>query len=152
LRSPAPRRSIRATGTWGKPLIPDYPGRELFRGVQLHSAQYRSPEPFRDQVVLIVGGGNSGAQILAEVSQVAEAFWVTLQEPRFLPDDVDGRVLFQRATERFLARQAGRAVEEPQGGLGDIVMMPSVREARARSALESVRPFVRFTKTGVIWP
>ncbi len=103
-------------------------------------------------MVLIVGGGNSGAQILAEVSQVAEAFWVTLQEPRFLPDDVDGRVLFQRATERFLARQAGRAVEEPQGGLGDIVMMPSVREARARSALESVRPFVRFTKTGVIWP
>lgn len=146
------RAVISATGTWGKPLIPDYPGREQFRGVQLHSAEYHSPEPFRDQVVLVVGGGNSGAQILAEVSQVAEAFWVTLKEPRFLPDDVDGRVLFQRATERFLARQAGKSIEEMPGGLGDIVMMPSVREARARGALESARPFVRFTETGVVWP
>jgi hypothetical protein len=120
--------------------------------VQLHSAEYRSPEPFRDRVVLVVGGGNSGAQILAEVSQVAEAFWVTLTEPRFLPDDVDGRVLFQRATERFLARQAGRLIEDAPGGLGDIVMMPGVREARERGALDSVRPFVRFTETGVVWP
>lgn len=146
------RAVISATGTWGKPLIPDYPGREQFRGVQLHSAEYRSPEPFRDKVVLIVGGGNSGAQILAEVSQVAEAFWVTLKEPRFLPDDVDGRVLFQRATERFLAHQSGHAIKEQAGGLGDIVMMPSVREARTRGALDSVRPFVRFTETGVVWP
>jgi len=146
------RAVISATGTWGKPFIPDYPERERFRGVQLHSAQYRSPEPFRDQVVLIVGGGNSGAQILAEVSQVAETFWVTLNEPRFLPDDVDGRVLFQRATERFFARQEGRSIEEPAGGLGDIVMMPPVRAARARGVLESVRPFVRFTETGVVWP
>ncbi len=146
------RAVISATGTWGKPLIPDYPGRERFRGVQLHSAEYRSPEPFRDQVVLVVGGGNSGAQIMAEVSQVAEAFWVTLREPRFLPDDVDGRVLFQRATERFLARQAGRPVAEEPGSLGDIVMMPPVREARVRGALDSVRPFVQFTEDGVLWP
>lgn len=146
------RAVISATGTWGKPVIPGYPERERFRGVQLHSAQYRSPEPFRDQVVLVVGGGNSGAQIFAEVSQVAETFWVTLKEPRFLPDDVDGRVLFQWATERYLARQAGRPAAEPPGGLGDIVMVPPVREARARGVLESVRPFVRFTETGVVWP
>jgi len=57
--------------------------------------------------VLIVGGGNSGAQILAEVSQVAEAMWVTPEPPRFLPDDVDGRVLFERATERFRSMQEG---------------------------------------------
>jgi hypothetical protein len=146
------RAVISAAGTWGKPVIPHYPGREHFRGVQLHSAQYRSPGPFRDQVVLVVGGGNSGAQIFAEVSQVAEAFWVTLKEPRFLPDDVDGRVLFQWATERYLARQAGRPAAEPPGGLGDIVMLPPVREARARGVLESVRPFVRFTESGVVWP
>jgi putative flavoprotein involved in K+ transport len=146
------RAVVSATGTWGKQLIPDYPGRGHFRGVQLHSAQYRSPEPFRDQVVLVIGGGNSGVQILAEVSRVAEAFWVTPREPRFLPDDVDGRVLFQRATERILARQTGRPIVEKPGGLGDIVMMPPVREARARGVLESVRPFVRFTETGVVWP
>jgi cation diffusion facilitator CzcD-associated flavoprotein CzcO len=146
------RAFVSATGTWGNPVIPDYPGRERFRGRQLHSAQYRSPEAFRDQVVLVVGGGNSGAQILAEVSQVAETLWVTLTEPRFLPDDVDGRVLFQRATERIRAAQEGRPYVVAPGGLGDVVMMPPVREARERGVLDSVRPFVRFSETGVVWP
>lgn len=143
---------ISATGTWNRPFIPTYPGQEQFRGVQLHSAHYRTPEPFRDQTVLIVGGGNSGAQILAEVSTVAETIWVTLTAPHFLPDDVDGQVLFQRATERILARQAGRMAEVPSGGLGDIVAVPSVRAARVRGVFDSVRPFVRFTEDGVVWP
>lgn len=146
------RAVVSATGTWSNPFIPDYPSRAQFQGTQLHSAHYRSPAPFRDQVVLVVGGGNSGAQIMAEVGQVAEAFWVTLHEPRFLPDNVDGRVLFQRATERIRAHQAGQASDESSGDLDDIVMVPPVREARSRGVLESVRPFVRFTQTGVVWP
>jgi cation diffusion facilitator CzcD-associated flavoprotein CzcO len=52
---------VSATGTWSSPYIPDYPGRDAFGGDQLHSAHYRSPEPFRGQRVLVVGGGNSGA-------------------------------------------------------------------------------------------
>ena len=55
---------------------------------------YRRPDPFSGQRVVVVGGGNSGAQILAEVSTVAATTWVTSRPPRFLPDDVDGRVLF----------------------------------------------------------
>jgi cation diffusion facilitator CzcD-associated flavoprotein CzcO len=47
---------------------------------------------------LVVGGGNSAAQLLAEISTVAAATtWVKLSPPRFLPDDVDGRVLFHVA-------------------------------------------------------
>src|SRR5687768_15156926 len=71
------RAVVSATGTWGKPYIPRYPGQELFRGIQIHSADYRIPALFAGQRVLIIGGGNSGAQILAEVSEVAEATWVT---------------------------------------------------------------------------
>lgn len=81
--------------------------------------------------MLIVGGGNSGAQILAEVSKVAKAIWVTLREPTFLADDVDGRVLFARATAKWEALQGGGAAA-PVGGLGDVVMIPAVKEARAR--------------------
>lgn len=51
--------------------------------------------------MLVVGGGNSGAQIYAELSEIADATWVTTKEPAFLPDDVDGRVLFEQATERL---------------------------------------------------
>jgi putative flavoprotein involved in K+ transport len=144
------RAVVSATGSWQCPYIPRYKGQEQFTGVQLHSAQYRSPHAFANQTVLIVGGGNSGAQILADVSQVAETIWVTLEPPRFLPDDVDGRVLFEQATARYVAQQTSE--QALQGSLGDIVMLPPVKEARARGVLESVRPFTRFTPTGVVWP
>lgn len=143
---------VSATGTWSNPFIPAYPGIELFQGQQLHSAHYVEAGPFSGQRVLVVGGGNSGAQILAEVSKVADTTWVTPTEPMFLPDDVDGRVLFERATERWKAQQEGRDIGQPVGGLGDVVMVPPVVEARERGVLHAVRPFVRFTRDGVVWP
>src|SRR5690606_29978743 len=91
-------------------------------------------------------------QILAEVSLVARTCWVTETPPVFLPDDIDGRVLFERATAKWKARQAGLPDSVPTGGLGDVVMVPSVRDARARGMLASRRPFVRMTEYGVRWP
>ncbi|WAL81118.1 ArsO family NAD(P)H-dependent flavin-containing monooxygenase [Pandoraea sp. XJJ-1] len=142
---------VSATGTWSAPYIPDYAGREIFRGRQMHSAQYRNPDDLRGKNVLVVGGGNSGAQILAEVSTVCNAMWVTLQEPAFLPDDVDGRVLFERATAKWQALRDGHTMTAPVGGLGDIVMVPPVRDARARGVLHSMRPFNHFDADGVVW-
>jgi cation diffusion facilitator CzcD-associated flavoprotein CzcO len=143
------RALVSATGTWGKPFIPDYPGSAVFTGQQLHSAHYRSPQAFAGKRVLVVGGGNSGAQIFAEVSTVANASWITPEPPAFLSDEVDGRVLFERATERWKAQQEGRVVDQPVGGLGDIVMVEPVREARDRGVLVAERPFQRFTAEGV---
>ena len=142
------RAVISATGTWRAPFIPDYPGRGEFRGDQLHSAHYRSPLAITGDRVLVVGGGNSGAQILSEVSQVAETIWVTSSPPRFLPDEVDGRYLFDRATELYKSGAAAHRVPS----LGDIVMVEPVREARDRGVLVARPPFVRFTETGVVWP
>lgn len=143
----AARQVVSATGTWSHPYSPDIPGRDQFQGTQVHSAHYVQPEDFAGQTVLVVGGGNSGAQIMAEVAPVARALWVTTHDPVFLPDDVDGRVLFERAVARMKAEPG----ETPVGGIGDIVMVPPVREARGRGDLTTVRPFVRMTATGVVW-
>jgi cation diffusion facilitator CzcD-associated flavoprotein CzcO len=145
------RAVISATGTWASPYIPDVPGRDAFEGLELHSAGYRSPETFSGQRVLVVGGGNSGAQIMAEVARYARATWVTLEEPRFLPDDVDGRVLFEQSTARYRAKQAGQD-PGPVFTLGDIVAVPTVRAARDRGDLAAVRPFGAMTSSGVVWP
>lgn len=146
------RAVISATGNWSQPFIPDMPGRDHFTGTQLHSATYARPEAFAGLSVLVVGGGNSGAQILAEVSRVAaRTTWVTEREPVFLPDDVDGRVLFERATARWQAEREGRPPPPAQGGLGDIVAVAPVREARARGALGSLRPFARLESHGAVW-
>ena len=143
----AARLVASATGTWSHPYIPDIPGRDLFQGTQVHSAHYVRPEDFAGQTVLVVGGGNSGAQIVAELAPVARTLWVTTHDPLFLPDDVDGRVLFERA----VARMKAGPNDTPVGGIGDIVMVPPVKEARARGDLSSVRPFERMTANGVVW-
>ena len=54
---------IVATGYNGAPFIPEWPGREGFAGDLIHSAEYMNPAPFRDRDVLVVGAGNSGAEI-----------------------------------------------------------------------------------------
>ena len=143
------RAVVCATGSWSHPFVPAYPGQHDFGGVQLHSAHYQKAAPFAGQRVLVVGGGNSGAQLLAEVSRVAQTTWVTEKEPRFLPDDVDGRVLFTQATQRYHAQ--GSETPAPPPSLGDVVMVDAVKEARSRGVLGSVRPFARFTRTGVVW-
>ncbi|WP_104992369.1 ArsO family NAD(P)H-dependent flavin-containing monooxygenase [Deinococcus sp. NW-56] len=149
-RTYSTRFLVSATGTWEAPFIPDIPGREQFGGTQVHSAFYRRAEDLAGQRVLIVGGGNSGAQILAEVSRVADVTWATLTPPSFLPDDLDGRVLFGVATQRYRAQQAGAAFQAPS--LGDIVMVAGVREARDRGVLRARELFTRMTGTGVVWP
>jgi putative flavoprotein involved in K+ transport len=140
---------VSATGTWSRPNVATYPG--SFAGRQLHTADYRRTSDFIDQRVLIVGGGNSAAQILAEISLVAETTWVTLRSPRFLPDDVDGRALFEIATRRHRARQLGEPDTGGAAGLGDIVMVDSVREARDRDVLHAREPFARLVDHGVRW-
>lgn len=142
------RAVVSATGN--SPFTPSYPGQDRFAGRQMHSAEYRDPEDLGGQSVLIVGGGNSGAQILAEVSKVADTTWVVQQSPRFMADDVDGRVLFTAATELRRARTEGRTAHGV-GGLGDIVMVESVKDARRRGVLHHRPVFERFVPGGVAW-
>ncbi len=138
---------ISSTGNWSHPVVPELPGAKAFLGEMRHSAFYKGVEHYRGKNVLVVGGGNSSAQIFAELDEVASAVWVTREASQFLPDDVDGRVLFERAT----ARITGQATEQPQGGIGDIAMVPLVKAARDRGVLKAKPMFTHFTPTGVVW-
>jgi putative flavoprotein involved in K+ transport len=145
------RAVVSATGTWARPVIPDVPGAERFRGTVLHSARYPGPAPFAGKRVVVVGGGNSGAQIAAELGAVATVTWATREPPTFLPDHVDGRYLFEQATARWTALREGRTPEPPRS-LGDVVAVEPVRAARARGWLDAVPMFTHFTERGVAWP
>jgi cation diffusion facilitator CzcD-associated flavoprotein CzcO len=142
---------VHATGNWQNPYIPNYIGREDFQGLQMHSAQYKNPTHFLDKKTLVIGGGNSGAQIASELLNFTQTTWVTLEEPMFLPEGVDGRTLLDIATKHWQGYQTGVIMEKPIGTLKDIVMVDSVRNAKAKNLLQAVRPFKKFTKKGVIW-
>lgn len=140
---------VSATGSFTNPYIPTIDRMNLFKGDVLHSCQYHTPDIFIGKRVAIVGEGNSGAQILAEVSRVTGTLWVTQREPRFLPDHIDGRFLFDAATQLYEAQKAGKTFKPPS--LGDIVMVESVKEARGRKVYRSLRPFDSFTEDSLVW-
>ena len=146
------RAVINATGSWRRPFVPRMPGAEDFTGSQLHTTGYRGREPFAGQRVVVVGGGNSGAQIAADLlPAAAEVTWVTRRPPRYLPDDVDGRALFALATGHVQATRRGEPSPGGVGSLGDIVAVPPVRQARDAGRLQAQPMFSGFTPTGIRW-
>ncbi|WNZ10396.1 ArsO family NAD(P)H-dependent flavin-containing monooxygenase [Streptomyces sp. 11x1] len=142
---------ISATGTWWRPFLPAVPGRPEFRGRQLHTVEYRSPADFAGQRIIVVGGGNSGAQIAADLAYDSDLTWVTQRPPRFLADDIDGRVLFDVATARRRALDEGRTDVGGVASLGDIVAVPPVRKARDIGLLKASPMFRRLVPGGVEW-
>ncbi|QES47754.1 pyridine nucleotide-disulfide oxidoreductase [Streptomyces venezuelae] len=145
------RAVISATGTWSRPFIPAVPGRTEFQGAQRHTVEYRSAADFAGQKVIVVGGGNSGAQIAADLAYDTDLTWVTLREPRYLADDIDGRTLFDHATARRRALDEGRTDTGGVASLGDIVAVPPVRTARDAGLLKAQPMFTRLTETRVVW-
>lgn len=71
-----------ATGYNHTPRLPDWPGRDTFTGELVHSSSYRNPAPYRDRAVLVVGAGNSGAEIAADlVEGGARKVWISIRTP-----------------------------------------------------------------------
>lgn len=139
---------VSATGSYHSPVIPDIPNKGSFKGRILHSAEYHAP--FTGKRVAVVGEGNSGAQILAELSKVTDTLWITRNAPEFLPDHIDGKYLFDAATQLYEAKQRGEELQPPS--LGHIVMVPAVKEARDRKVYQTwLPPFDTFTPDGIAW-
>lgn len=63
------RRVVVATGYSREPRLPDRPGLERYAGELVHSADYRRPGPYRGRDVLVVGSGNSGAEIAVDLAE-----------------------------------------------------------------------------------
>ncbi|MCU1384472.1 MAG: NAD(P)/FAD-dependent oxidoreductase [Acidobacteria bacterium] len=58
-----------ATGQYRRPMIPVWPGRESYGGRLVHSAAYSNAAPYAGQRVLVVGAGNSGAEIATDLAE-----------------------------------------------------------------------------------
>jgi putative flavoprotein involved in K+ transport len=92
---------VAATGSSNNPYRPSLPGQEHFQGRILHAAEFRSPEPFAGQRVVVVGGGNSAVQIAYDLAAVATTTIASRNPLQFVDQRPDGRDIHHRLTSGF---------------------------------------------------
>ncbi|KAL3018340.1 hypothetical protein AAZX31_05G022900 [Glycine max] len=61
-----------ATGHYSNPRLPCIQGMAIWKRKQMHSHIYRSPEPFRGEIVVVVGNSFSGQEISMELVKVVK--------------------------------------------------------------------------------
>lgn len=64
---------IVCSGHFNVGSYPQIPGRESFAGKQLHSHDYREPEPYKGKKILVIGAGPSGLDLTAILSKHAQS-------------------------------------------------------------------------------
>ena len=85
------RAIIVATGIVSNPHVPAIPQQERFKGRIIHSVEYRRPQPFADQRVLVVGAGNSSGEICAELAGAGAHVTVAIRSgARVVPRELLG--------------------------------------------------------------
>jgi putative flavoprotein involved in K+ transport len=114
------RHVVVAMANYQQPRVPAF-ARELDPGiVQLHSSAYRNPAQLRPGGVLVVGAGNSGAELAAEFARNGHRTWLSGKESGEVPFRFDSaaaqlillKILFRVVFHRILSTSSpvGRRV------------------------------------------
>ena len=156
--SPAPRHRIttqflvNATGTWGSPFVPYYPGMADFAGRHVHTSDYTDVEDFRDRHVVVVGGGTSAIGFMLELEDVAGGLtWVSRRPIDWLDrQELDLEGASAAVALQDEAARLGRALPSIVSGTG----VPRSRRIAAgieRGLLVARPMFDRIEADRVLW-
>ena len=95
---------IAAPGTAWHPVMPTWPGQECFRGQIWHSARYKVPAELAGKRVLVVGAGNSGAEIACDAARSGAIAYLSMRRGhRLVPAAHQGRADRRGAGRRAAA-------------------------------------------------
>ena len=92
---------VAATGSFGNPHRPLLPGQDQFPGRILHAADFRSAADFAGRRVVVVGGGNSAAQIAYDLAEVATTTIASRSPLQLVAQRPDGHDIHHRLTAGF---------------------------------------------------
>ncbi len=81
---------VAASGSFSNPHRPIFPGQRSFTGRLLHVAEYRNPAPYAGMRVVVVGAGDSAAQVANELALVADVTVAARHPLRFIPQRLRG--------------------------------------------------------------
>lgn len=101
------------SGVHRVPRVPDIPGLDRFAGQTLHAAYYKGPESVEGRSALFIGAGESGGDVIGELSRSLDRAYVSLRRgvfvlPRMLhgvPNDYTGTRLLYSLPE-FVSRRS----------------------------------------------
>ncbi|MDR6170309.1 NAD(P)-binding domain-containing protein [Curtobacterium sp. SORGH_AS_0776] len=142
---------VNASGTWGTPFVPWYPGRDAFGGRQLDTTEYRSAAEFAGQDVVVVGGGTSAIGFLLELDGVAERTrWFT-RRPMVWSESaaLDLESAVAAVDEQDRAARAGETLPSIVSGTG-VPVSRRIRAGLERGVLQDSPMFTRLDETGVV--
>ncbi|NKY35511.1 NAD(P)-binding domain-containing protein [Nocardia speluncae] len=141
---------VSATGGYANPYRPEIPGLSGYTGEVLHAAEYRRPQPFTGQRVVVIGSGNSAIQIAIELAAEARVVLAHRTPLRYATNDPIP------ADSRFW-RAISLASRLPIGRLFHSGTIPIVDTEGYRDTLEQGNPaarpmFVRADGRVLHWP
>jgi putative flavoprotein involved in K+ transport len=82
-----------ATGAFHTPFIPPIAQQLSADIFQLHSVDYHNPGNVQGKNILVVGAGNSGAEIATELSKAGRNVWLAGRDVGRIPADKFGKIL-----------------------------------------------------------
>src|SRR6266516_4275421 len=82
---------VAASGSFSNPYRPSFEGEEAFAGLLSHVADYRNPAPYAGRRVIVVGAGDSAAQVANELAPVATVTLASRHPVRFIPQRLGGQ-------------------------------------------------------------
>lgn len=88
------RQVVIASGPFRQPYVPPFAEAASDGIRQVHSSQYRNPSELKDGPVLVVGAGNSGAQIAVELCRDREVYLSSGQKLKHVPLRLLGKSVF----------------------------------------------------------
>jgi putative flavoprotein involved in K+ transport len=107
------RNVIVATGAYQSPHIPAFAAQLDPAICQLHSYDYRNPDPIPAGRVLVVGAGNSGAEIGLELGKAGREVWLSGRDVGHIPANRLGRYFGGRPYWWFISHVL--SIETPVG-------------------------------------
>ncbi len=97
------RNVILATGYNRVPHCPEWPRQEKYEGTLLHSRDYKNGSSYQGQQVLVIGIGNTGAEIALDLHEHGAKPFISIRRPvNFVPRDFKGRPT--QSTAIFLSK------------------------------------------------
>jgi len=81
---------VAATGSFSSPYRPTFPGEKSFTAELSHVADYRNPTAYAGKRVIVVGAGDSAAQVANELAPVANVTLAARHPVRFIPQRIGG--------------------------------------------------------------